>query len=106
MKLQNLYEGIQSRTQATRRKRQLRQNTHAYGDLVQEIAKAVMPMIEQDETRIYGMLRDDPGVNNDELPDSVEGHLATISEFFLLESIENDVAKALHVLWDKKWGDA
>lgn len=103
MKLHDLHEGIQSRTLRTRRKRQLGQAIHTFDDLVQEVASALIPIIEQDEANIYQSIRNDPAVPDDELPPSVEDHFRTVSEFFLIEGFEQSLTQAVHNLWDKKW---
>ena len=102
MKLQDLQEGLAARTKAHRRKRRMKRNVGAYEDIIQEVAKLLIPIIEDDEAHIYRQIRDDLGPNED-MPHTVEEHLATVSEFFIVEDFEQKLTAALMELWDKKW---
>jgi hypothetical protein len=77
------------------------QNTHKYEDIIQEVASLLMPLIEDDEAHIYQQILDDVGPEG--MPMSVEAHLGTVSEFFLVEDFQQKLTVALHALWDKKW---
>ncbi len=102
MKLQNLHEGIQARTQRSRYKRHLMRDIHSYGHIVQEVTDAIIPILEQDELAIYQSMVADRQYY-DELPDSVEEHYQTVDTIHASEYFQQQLRKTLQETWDKKW---
>lgn len=98
MKLQNLYEGLQARTQKRRRGRRLNLHTADYQNILHAVAEALVPIIEGDEADLYADMYADEGEY-----DSMKDYFSRLDMQQFAENFGSNLNESLQEAWDKKW---
>ena len=99
MKLQNLHEGIQARTQKTRSRRRLNFNTGNYQDILEAVAEALIPIIEGDEADMFHDMRADPDTDYT----SIEDYFSRLDTDETAKYFGSNLIDVLQTAWEKKW---